>query len=166
MFDFCYFANLLALLSAFGVVDASHTAFMVINGPVLWAIVMWRNSIVFHSLDKMTSFAIHFLPALCTYVQRWSLSEHKTQPSFSLSTCLLGPLGFYLGWQFCYTIVFDVIMQENFRKDESLESALRWFTRKDKHSALTVGALVACRKLRIFQPSEEFDSFLWKTKYV
>lgn len=35
--------------------------------------VTWRNSFVFHSLDKVTSVFIHSFPALLTYVHRWDL---------------------------------------------------------------------------------------------
>ena len=37
----------------------------------LWAIVAWNNSLVFHSLDKITSVFIHGLPAMLTYTLRW-----------------------------------------------------------------------------------------------
>src|SRR4051794_7827254 len=34
------------------------------TGPLAWAIVTWRNSMVFHSLDKITSMFIHITPTL------------------------------------------------------------------------------------------------------
>ncbi|GJD05819.1 Uncharacterized membrane protein [Galdieria sulphuraria] len=45
--------------------------FGIANGPLAWAIVLWRNSLVFHSLDKMTSLFIHSFPPLVTYCLRW-----------------------------------------------------------------------------------------------
>ena len=45
--------------------------FVVTQGPLLWAIPTWRNSFVFHSLDKVTSVFLHSLGALLTYVKRW-----------------------------------------------------------------------------------------------
>jgi hypothetical protein len=33
--------------------------------------VAWRNSLVLHSLDKVTSIYIHFFPALLAYSERW-----------------------------------------------------------------------------------------------
>ncbi|KAJ3134202.1 hypothetical protein HDU90_005299 [Geranomyces variabilis] len=41
------------------------------NGPVLVAIAAWRNSLVFHSLDKITSLLIHFDPPLTLFAMRW-----------------------------------------------------------------------------------------------
>ncbi len=168
MFDFCYFANIMAITAA--LINPSPqfftAAFILVNGPVLWAIVMWRNSMVFHSLDKMTSFSIHFLPALCTYAQRWYLGGAKEEPSLSLYLAIVLPLFFYGLWQVSYILTFDVYLVEAFKKDEELESALRWFTRKDKNSLLTQGALKISRKYGFFGPTEEFDSFSWKTKIV
>lgn len=34
------------------------------NGPLLWAIITWRNSLVFHDLDKITSVMIHAFPPI------------------------------------------------------------------------------------------------------
>ena len=41
------------------------------NGPLLWAVALWRNSLVFHSVDKMTSMFIHISPALTVTTLRW-----------------------------------------------------------------------------------------------
>jgi hypothetical protein len=41
------------------------------HGPVAWAIVTWRNSLVFHSLDKVTSVFIHIFPPLVMYCVKW-----------------------------------------------------------------------------------------------
>ena len=45
------------------------------NGPVLLAIILWRNSMVFHSVDKMTSLFIHSFPPLYSYTIRWYPTE-------------------------------------------------------------------------------------------
>ena len=37
------------------------------NGPLTWAVVFFRNSVVFHSTDKMTSTFIHVLPPYVLY---------------------------------------------------------------------------------------------------
>ena len=41
------------------------------TGPLLSAVWVWKNSAVFHSLDKMTSLFIHIIPALLSFTQRW-----------------------------------------------------------------------------------------------
>lgn len=45
--------------------------FCLSHGPVAWAIYAWRNSLVFHSIDKITSIWIHFMPAVVLYTLRW-----------------------------------------------------------------------------------------------
>jgi hypothetical protein len=61
-------------LSAANVLAAAHVwiapqdpylfeaTFMLANGPVLWAVLAWRNSLVFHDGEKMTSVFIHLIP--------------------------------------------------------------------------------------------------------
>ena len=38
------------------------SAYCLSYGNNAWAIAMWRNSMVFHSLDKVTSLFIHIMP--------------------------------------------------------------------------------------------------------
>ena len=49
---------------------------MLSHGPIAIAILAWQNSIVFHSLDKMTSFFIHIMPVAITHCLR--ISHNKT----------------------------------------------------------------------------------------
>lgn len=44
----------------------SFLFFLLSNGPLAIGIVMWRNSLVFHDLDKVTSVFIHIFPPLGT----------------------------------------------------------------------------------------------------
>jgi hypothetical protein len=47
--------------------------FILSNGPLLFAIVVWRCSLVFHDLDKWTSLYVHLLPSLLTVRLRANL---------------------------------------------------------------------------------------------
>jgi hypothetical protein len=73
IFDNCYFVNIMTMLVCW----VSHSralflaTFALTNGPVALAIVAWRNSLVFHSLDKVTSLFIHIMPPLVMYCVRW-----------------------------------------------------------------------------------------------
>jgi len=66
--------------------------------PLAWAVVAWRNSLVFHSLDRVTSVLIHFLPALYMYTVRWygAGADNDTNPCASTGLCEPG-WAFYLG---------------------------------------------------------------------
>jgi hypothetical protein len=70
LFDFCYFTTLLIFLYLWlpwghlykGYLFPSIFGFS--NGPLLAAVVLWKNSIVPHSVDKMTSVFIHVSPSI------------------------------------------------------------------------------------------------------
>lgn len=49
--------------------------FALTTGPLVCAIWVWRNSAVFHSLDKMTSLFIHIIPAFLAFSQRWYTND-------------------------------------------------------------------------------------------
>ena len=63
--DLCYFVNLLLLLSIWVFPQSKRlfiATYCLAYGNNAVAIVMWRNSLVFHSLDKVTSLFIHVMP--------------------------------------------------------------------------------------------------------
>jgi hypothetical protein len=63
--DLCYFVNFLLMLSIW-IFPKSKRLFTAVYclayGNNAVAIVMWRNSLVFHSFDKVTSLFIHIMP--------------------------------------------------------------------------------------------------------
>ncbi|GAA6023084.1 hypothetical protein JCM8202_004666 [Rhodotorula sphaerocarpa] len=65
LFDLCYFVNLLCLVYLY-IFPGSALLFEATYGLTLGslgtAIATWRNSLVFHSLDKVISLAIHIFP--------------------------------------------------------------------------------------------------------
>ncbi|KAK4228232.1 hypothetical protein QBC38DRAFT_161769 [Podospora fimiseda] len=63
--DLCYFVNFLLLLSLWVFPQSKRlftAAYCLGFGNNAVAIIMWRNSLVFHSLDKVTSLFIHIMP--------------------------------------------------------------------------------------------------------
>lgn len=63
--DLCYFVNALCLLSTWAFPQSKRlfiSTYCLAYGNNAIAIVMWRNSLVFHSLDKVTSLFIHVMP--------------------------------------------------------------------------------------------------------
>jgi hypothetical protein len=47
------------------------------TGPLAWSTLTFRNSLVFHDLDKSTSVMLHLGPALVSWALRW-----HTPPGF------------------------------------------------------------------------------------
>ncbi|MCJ1478470.1 hypothetical protein MMC13_007150 [Lambiella insularis] len=63
--DLCYFVNFLLLLTVWGFPQSKRlfiSTYCLAYGNNAVAIAMWRNSMVFHSLDKVTSLFIHIMP--------------------------------------------------------------------------------------------------------
>ncbi len=49
--------------------------FIWFTGPLAWAVLAWRNSLVFHSLDKITSLFIHLTPGILLHSLRWLATD-------------------------------------------------------------------------------------------
>ncbi|GAO16465.1 hypothetical protein UVI_02048240 [Ustilaginoidea virens] len=65
--DLCYFVNVLLTLSIWVFPNSKRlftATYCLAFGNNAVAIVMWRNSLVFHSLDKVTSLFIHIMPCV------------------------------------------------------------------------------------------------------
>ena len=63
--DLCYFVNALLFLSIWVFPSSKRlftAAYCLAYGDNAVAIIMWRNSLVFHSFDKVTSLFIHIMP--------------------------------------------------------------------------------------------------------
>lgn len=63
--DLCYFVNFLLMLSIWAFPDSKRlftAVYCLAFGNNAVAIIMWRNSLVFHSFDKVTSLFIHIMP--------------------------------------------------------------------------------------------------------
>jgi len=63
--DLCYFVNMLLILSIWFFPQSKRlliSTYCLAFGNNAVAIVMWRNSLVFHSLDKTTTLFIHIMP--------------------------------------------------------------------------------------------------------
>jgi hypothetical protein len=157
MLDFCYFANLLLFvyLWAFAASTASlfPVIFAVSNGPLAWAVVLFRNSLVFHSMDKITSCFIHISPALVTFALRWYAAAGAspyTSPRPALQrwapgVCLAplddaadvascNSLAFFLGWPLVFYVAHQVVYVVCIRlicplpKDDHFLTSYRWLT--------------------------------------
>jgi len=104
------------------------------HGPLLWAILTWRNSLVFHDFDKVTSVFIHIFPPLVTFCIRWDIVDCQQTPDFctiNLIEVLGYPLLFYLFWQIAYYLKTEVVDSSKLAIDPQIQTSLRWLL-KDK----------------------------------
>ncbi|KAI9823898.1 MAG: hypothetical protein M1832_002216 [Thelocarpon impressellum] len=68
--DLCYFVNMLLMLSIWAFPRSKRlfiSTYCLAYGNNAVAIAMWRNSMVFHSLDKITSLFIHIMPPVALH---------------------------------------------------------------------------------------------------
>ena len=91
--DLCYFVNLSVFLQTTFFLDnvswfkvirlsschitnlsQSQANYILCMGPLMCAIIVWKNSLVFHSLDKLTSFFLHAFPPIVVHLLRYEMS--------------------------------------------------------------------------------------------
>lgn len=109
------------------------------HGPLLWSILAFRNSLVFHSLDRVTSLFLHFFPALVCWAARWYPSQ-QLQAALEASPdlrsrwehagfrdlCLL-PLLPYIIWAVAYYIKIFIISSNKIQQ-RNYETLFRYVT--------------------------------------
>ena len=159
--------------------------FVCSNGPLLFAILAWRNSLVFHSLDKVTTVFIHAFPPILTWAERWygrfrdeagvcSSSRGLLQGWFDFSafsaedsaeappcsvdyaTGFFFPLLAYIVWQVVYLIKTELVDGARLKQDPSIMTSSRWFI-KARSGALYHLVLKMARRGGMLGPEEHFD---------
>ena len=135
LIDFCYWSNAACLAQLF-LFPASERLFLVnflhTTGPLAMAIPTWRNSLVFHSLDKVTSVFIHMLPPLLAFSMRWYPPPHlELGETLHYGSALLVALGGYAAWQAFYLLCTEWL----FRPNPSRMTSIRMLTLPAKDKA-------------------------------
>ncbi|KAK2077924.1 hypothetical protein QBZ16_003792 [Prototheca wickerhamii] len=127
LFDLCYAAQVVLMLQLWLFptnipwIKARRMTFGLNLGPLVWSIIAFRNSLVYHSLDKMTSHFLHWTPACVSYAARWhpppQLRDHLASSSAARLEWESGgfwdffllPLLPYLLWALLYYLKVFVI---------------------------------------------------------
>uniref|UniRef100_A0A6B2L5R4 Glycerophosphocholine acyltransferase 1 n=1 Tax=Arcella intermedia TaxID=1963864 RepID=A0A6B2L5R4_9EUKA len=136
MLDFCYYMQVWALIVIFvypNDISLFKVFFGLCNGPLLMAVIIWENKMVFHDLDKITSLFIHVFPPLLSYTMRWYTNVENTTDvpiTFYDMFCMVL---FYVFWQFLYVLKTEWLDAEKFAKDTSLMSSARWLSSVQPH---------------------------------
>eukprot|EP00301_Raphidiophrys_heterophryoidea_P026424 c9120_g1_i1.p1 GENE.c9120_g1_i1~~c9120_g1_i1.p1 ORF type:complete len:365 (+),score=56.95 c9120_g1_i1:62-1096(+) len=159
LIDVCYFANAFLICALWLVPHEWQNqifmiAFAVINGPIAWAVLAFRNALVFHSIDKLTSLLIHLTPALVTHVVRFRLTEkfhvcetsgHAPHQCSTLSIQFKNMALFGTVFFFCHQVAYYIFVQQccmRFNKafaagknddgEVAYWTSFRWLTRNRK----------------------------------
>jgi len=171
MLDFCYFINLSVVLQTFlfmSNINWFKANYILCMGPLMFAIIVWKNSLVFHSLDKLTSFFLHAFPPITIHLLRWGLIPspfYYPSTSLTLTEVFTLPLGLYIAWQLGYWTITEVFLRNKLSQDKELITSLRWLAldKKNGFRNFIVSLLV---KLGVSQPGEEFVADTMKAKVV
>ncbi|GJV25345.1 uncharacterized membrane protein-like protein [Tanacetum coccineum] len=148
--DFCYYANTIFLVMLL-FYPRSQKLFMVTfsfaEGPLAWALIVWRCSLVFSSVDKLVSVLIHLLPGVVFFTMCWwdpvffeamhpegiaqGDSWRQIENKSYLCTWLFTvPLFAYVLWQVLYFLIVNVLRQQRLLKDPEVMTSYRGLSKK------------------------------------
>jgi len=160
--------------------------FALSSGPLVWAIIAWKNRLVFHDIDKVTSLAIHSFPVGVSYLWRWT---PMSQPADAISELLgLGwspvkfpvppsadtvglwelyalPLLVYSIWQILYYWKTEVLDLSRLNADPELQTSLRWLVR-DTRNAMNVMVRRVLTATGFLRRDEALNAAHLKTKII
>ncbi|SCV00657.1 LANO_0F07954g1_1 [Lachancea nothofagi CBS 11611] len=116
MADLCYYVNMMCLLFIWVWPQSVHlyqSCFAFTFGTLCFAVITWRNSLVIHSVDKITSCFIHIMPPLTMYTIRHGISEDLKLARFPAASLIASKKWnlkhnifwtsiYYLVWQSAY----------------------------------------------------------------
>ncbi|XP_042055500.1 glycerophosphocholine acyltransferase 1-like [Salvia splendens] len=150
LLDFCYYANTIFLIMLL-FCPRNEKLFMVCfsfaEGPLAWALIVWRCSLVFNSVDKIVSVFIHLLPGLVFFTIRWwdpvfleamrpdgSTSRpswpHTESKSYLWTWLFFVPLAVYIVWQILYFLIVDVLRRQRLLRDPEVMTSYRELSKK------------------------------------
>lgn len=126
-FDFCYYANMVTILFIyFGQNNqfVFNSIFLFCFGPIIWAIPIFRNSLVLHSLDRITSCVLHIAAPLACFVIRWmdydNVFGQRDIETMPLKTTYAYAVSIYMVWAVFYYIMIFVVFLDKLHIYENL----------------------------------------------
>ncbi|EEP82814.1 conserved hypothetical protein [Uncinocarpus reesii 1704] len=167
--DLCYFVNLLTVLSLW-VFPRSKRLFLstycLAYGNNAVAIAMWRNSMVFHSLDKVTSLFIHIMPPVTLHcivhltppdvlLKRFpaayniKFSSPGSPGHYSLGAMMLWASIPYAVWQLSYHFLITVRRREKIAAGRP--TSFTWLRRS--YAKTFIGKLVLSLPVPLQEPA-------------
>ncbi|EXB38903.1 hypothetical protein L484_027338 [Morus notabilis] len=150
LLDFCYYANTIFLVHLL-LYPKNEKLFMVCfsfaEGPLAWALIIWRCSLVFSSLDKLVSVLIHLLPGIVFFTIRWwdpatfaamhpeGTSHRVSWPyvedrSYLWKWLFIVPLCAYTLWQILYFLIVNVLRRQRLLRDPEVMTSYRELSKK------------------------------------
>ncbi|KAK9101460.1 hypothetical protein Scep_024890 [Stephania cephalantha] len=151
LLDFCYYANTFFLVMIL-LYPKNEKLFMVCfsfaEGPLAWALIVWRCSLVFSSADKIVSVLIHLLPGIVFFTIRWwnpatfeamhPVGNHARRvswpyvedKSYLWTWLFVVPLIAYTLWQVLYFLIVNVLRRQRLLRDPEVMTSYRELSKK------------------------------------
>lgn len=150
LLDFCYYANTIFLIHLL-LYPKNGKLFLVCfsfaEGPLAWALIVWRCSLVFSSLDKIVSVLIHLLPGIVFFTIRWwdaatfaamhpeGTSHRASWPYvedkyYLWKWLFVVPLVAYSLWQALYFLIVYVLRRQRLLRDPEVMTSYRELSKK------------------------------------
>lgn len=150
LLDFCYYANVI-FITMLLFFPNNEKLFMICfsfsEGPLAWALIVWRCSLVFSSMDKIVSVLIHLLPGTVFFIIRWwdpatflhhSVEETGPWPawpvvnndSYLWTWLFFVPLLAYCVWQTLYFLIVEGLRRQRLLNDPEVMTSYRELKRK------------------------------------
>ncbi|KAG6154031.1 hypothetical protein E4U51_006201 [Claviceps purpurea] len=168
--DLCYFVNMLVFLSIWCFPNSRRlltATYCLAFGNNAVAIIMWRNSLVFHSLDKVTSLFIHIMPCAtlhclvhllspedqkARYPAIWAI-KHADPGSSAAYANVVSMLAWstipYAFWQLSYYFFITVRRREKIAAGRP--TSFTWLRRS--YSKTWIGRIVLSLPARLQEPT-------------
>ena len=163
MLDFCYFINVSVAIQI--IFYPSHLEWFQANyvlttGPIYFAIIVWRNSLVFHDLDKLTSFFLHAFPPIIMHMYRWHFITSdlpiKEDKTLSLEGNFVWPLAFYGMWQAGYLLATQILLFY-YLQDKSVVTSYRYMMKGKKKQPMYNWIEQQYMKIGLLKSGNELD---------
>ncbi|ETN40462.1 uncharacterized protein HMPREF1541_04739 [Cyphellophora europaea CBS 101466] len=175
--DLCYFVNALCLLTIWAFPQSKRlfiATYCLAYGNNAVAIVMWRNSLVFHSMDKVVSLFIHVMPPVTlhcivhltgreelkerfpgAYAIKYSTPESPVH--YSLLSMLFFSSVFYAAWQFTYHFFISIRRAEKIAAGRP--TSFTWL--RKSYSRTWIGKFVLARSEALQEPTFMLIQYLY-----
>ncbi|XP_058105252.1 glycerophosphocholine acyltransferase 1-like isoform X3 [Magnolia sinica] len=119
-------------------------------GPLAWALIVWRCSLVFSSVDKIVSVLIHLLPGIVFFTIRWwdpvtfaamhpegkasgiASWPYVEDKSYLWTWLFVVPLVAYTLWQVLYFLIVNVLRRQRLLRDPEVMTSYRELSKKAK----------------------------------
>ncbi|PGH18149.1 hypothetical protein AJ80_04536 [Polytolypa hystricis UAMH7299] len=175
--DLCYFVNLLACMSIW-IFPRSKRLFLstycLAYGNNAVAIAMWRNSMVFHSMDKVTSLFIHIMPPVTLHclahltppevlLERFPAIYHikfstpGSPEHYSLGAMMIWASVPYAVWQLSYHFLITVRRREKIAAGRP--TSFTWL--RKSYAKTWIGKFVLSLPLSLQEPAFMFIQYLY-----